>query len=103
MRLQQSKPAAYSAIATESPLRVAPILREVVRAATNQLMFETGLRRKNVGVTAPCFAIRTRDFDDLSLMTGALPREVWDLVSGMLEPEDILYAVFDLQGNENLR
>jgi hypothetical protein len=89
MRLQQSETAAYSGIPAESPLRVAPLIREVIRAATNQLMFETGLLRKNVESTAPCFAIRTRNFADLSLMKDALPREIWDLVFGMLATKDI--------------
>jgi hypothetical protein len=88
-RLQQSGTGTCSPIPAESPLRVAPLIREVVRAAANHLMSETGLLRKKVESTAPCFAIRTRNFADLSLMTDALPREVWDLVSGMLATEDI--------------
>lgn len=89
MRLQQSGTGTYFTIPSESPLRVAPLIREVVRTAANRLMSETGLLRKNVQSTAPCFAIRTRAFDDLSLMTDALPCEVWDLVSNMLVAEDI--------------
>jgi Leucine-rich repeat (LRR) protein len=89
MRLAQSGSAAYSGIREENPVRVAPVIREVIRAAAGRLMFETGLLRKNVQSSAPCFAIRTRGFDDLSLMTDALPREVWDLISGALAPEDM--------------
>jgi hypothetical protein len=89
MRLQQSGTGTYSTIPSESPLRVAPLIREVVQAAANRLMSETGLLRKKVESTAPCFAIRTRNFADLSLMMDALPREIWDLVSGMLATEDI--------------
>nr|WP_314626334.1 hypothetical protein [uncultured Noviherbaspirillum sp.] len=88
-RLQQSGTGTCSPIPAESPLRVAPLIKEVVRAAAIHLMSETGLLRKKVESTAPCFAIRTRNFADLSLMTDALPREIWDLVSGMLATEDI--------------
>ena len=54
------------------------------------LLSSTGFLRKSVEAGAPCFAIRTSSFDDLSMMCNAVPGEVWELIKSTFSLEDIL-------------
>lgn len=79
-----------SRIPLESPFRRAPLIREIIRPVAGTLLSSTGFLRKSVEAGAPCFAIRTSSFDDLSMMCNALPVEVWELIKSTFSLADIL-------------